>query len=77
LLGDVKAIGNYAPAFQSQKQAKEEGFSEVLFLDARNDRYIEEVFQILCFDGYNKLNTSIISRLVLPISSWWTRTTIY
>eukprot|EP01114_Cavostelium_apophysatum_P011047 TRINITY_DN2521_c0_g1_i1.p1 TRINITY_DN2521_c0_g1~~TRINITY_DN2521_c0_g1_i1.p1 ORF type:complete len:365 (+),score=75.61 TRINITY_DN2521_c0_g1_i1:94-1188(+) len=40
--GDVKAIGNYAPAFRAQQEAKKEGYAEVLFLDARNDKYVEE-----------------------------------
>jgi len=51
--GDVKAIGNYAPAFAAQKKAKEDGFSEVLFLDAKYDKYIEEAgaSNIFCFKG--------------------------
>lgn len=51
--GEVKAIGNYAPAFAAQKKAKEEGFSEVLFLDAKYDKYIEEAgaSNIFCFKG--------------------------
>jgi len=40
--GAVKAIGNYAPAFKAQKEAKEEGYNEVLFLDAKYDRFVEE-----------------------------------
>jgi len=40
--GDVKAIGNYAPAFKVQKEAKETGYAEVLFLDGKHDRYVEE-----------------------------------
>jgi len=40
--GDVKAVGNYAPCFHAQKTAKEEGFSEVLFLDAVEEKYVEE-----------------------------------
>lgn len=39
--GDVKAIGNYAMCFQAQAEAKELGFSDVLFLDETNQR-IEE-----------------------------------
>jgi len=40
--GDVKAIGNYAACFLSQKSAKDSGFSEVLFLDAKEEKYVEE-----------------------------------
>jgi len=40
--GEVKAIGNYAPAFLGQKNAKDQGYHEVLFLDAKYDKYVEE-----------------------------------
>jgi len=40
--GSVKAIGNYAPCFLSQKHAKDKGFSEVLFLDALTEKHVEE-----------------------------------
>ncbi len=40
--GAVKAIGNYVPAFLAQKEAKEKGFNEVLFLDSRYDHFVEE-----------------------------------
>eukprot|EP01087_Luapelamoeba_hula_P013643 TRINITY_DN3900_c0_g1_i1.p1 TRINITY_DN3900_c0_g1~~TRINITY_DN3900_c0_g1_i1.p1 ORF type:complete len:257 (+),score=31.67 TRINITY_DN3900_c0_g1_i1:291-1061(+) len=40
--GDVKAVGNYAPCFAAQKSAKDDGFAEVLVLDAREDKYVEE-----------------------------------
>lgn len=40
-VGDVKAAGNYAPCFGAQKQAKEAGFSDVLYLDVGGER-IEE-----------------------------------
>jgi len=40
--GDVKAIGNYAACFLSQKAAKDSGFAEVLFLDAKEEKYVEE-----------------------------------
>eukprot|EP01129_Flabellula_baltica_P005561 TRINITY_DN2026_c0_g1_i1.p1 TRINITY_DN2026_c0_g1~~TRINITY_DN2026_c0_g1_i1.p1 ORF type:complete len:394 (+),score=106.53 TRINITY_DN2026_c0_g1_i1:156-1184(+) len=41
-VGYVKAAGNYAPAFMSQKKAKEEGYSEALFLDSKEVKYLEE-----------------------------------
>jgi branched-chain amino acid aminotransferase len=40
--GHVKAIGNYAPVFKTQQEAKKKGFSEVVFLDARFERFVEE-----------------------------------
>ncbi|KAH1049916.1 hypothetical protein AAZX31_08G061500 [Glycine max] len=41
--GGVKNIGNYAPVFQVTKEAKAKGFFDVLFLDAEEHKYIEEV----------------------------------
>ncbi|XP_060173352.1 branched-chain-amino-acid aminotransferase 2, chloroplastic-like [Lycium barbarum] len=41
--GGVKSITNYAPALRAIKSAKERGFSDVLYLDSVNKRYIEEV----------------------------------
>jgi len=41
--GGVKAIGNYAPGMVPSKMAKKEGYSEIIYLDAVNHRYIEEV----------------------------------
>jgi branched-chain amino acid aminotransferase len=40
--GAVKAAGNYAPCFLAQVDAKSKGFDEVLFLDAKEEKYIEE-----------------------------------
>jgi len=41
--GEVKAIGNYAPGMMPSMNAKKEGFAEVIYLDAVEHRYIEEV----------------------------------
>ena len=41
--GGVKAIGNYAPGMVPSKQAKKSGYAEVIYLDAIEHRYIEEV----------------------------------
>ncbi len=41
--GGVKAIGNYAPGMVPSKMAKKEGYSEIIYLDAVNHKYIEEV----------------------------------
>ena len=40
--GCIKAIGNYASGMYHVHKAKEEGFDELLYLDARNNKYIEE-----------------------------------
>ncbi|CAA6653490.1 unnamed protein product [Spirodela intermedia] len=40
--GDVKTIANYAPVLKAQREAKAKGFTEILFLDSVNQRYLEE-----------------------------------
>jgi branched-chain amino acid aminotransferase len=41
--GDVKVAGNYAPSFVSQRQAAEVGCQQVLWLDANEKHWIEEM----------------------------------
>jgi branched-chain amino acid aminotransferase len=41
--GGVKAIGNYAPGMMPSRKAKEAGFAEVIYLDAEEHKYVEEV----------------------------------
>ncbi|OIT32114.1 PREDICTED: branched-chain-amino-acid aminotransferase 2, chloroplastic-like [Nicotiana attenuata] len=41
--GGVKSITNYAPVLKAMKNAKEKGYSDVLYLDAVTKKYIEEV----------------------------------
>jgi len=41
--GGIKAVGNYAPTLQPQAKAKAEGFDNVLYLDAKEGKYLEEV----------------------------------
>ncbi|MBL7052265.1 MAG: branched-chain amino acid aminotransferase [Candidatus Marinimicrobia bacterium] len=41
--GCVKAVGNYAASMRPAKFVKSEGFSEVVYLDAREEKYLEEV----------------------------------
>lgn len=41
--GGVKAIGNYAPSLMPQKKSKEEGFDNCLYLDAEEQKYLEEI----------------------------------
>ena len=41
--GDVKTAGNYAASFLPAQEAKKEGYTQVLWLDAKEHKYIEEV----------------------------------
>mmetsp|Transcript_31149 Transcript_31149/g.89372 ORF Transcript_31149/g.89372 Transcript_31149/m.89372 type:complete len:430 (-) Transcript_31149:106-1395(-) len=40
-VGDVKAAGNYAPCFSAQKEARDAGYSDVIYLDVTG-QHIEE-----------------------------------
>ena len=37
-----QAIGNYAPCFKGQQEAKAAGFNDALFLDSETGEYVEE-----------------------------------
>ena len=41
-VGDVKVGGNYAAGVRASMRAREHGYTEVLYLDAREKRYIDE-----------------------------------
>jgi branched-chain amino acid aminotransferase len=41
-VGDVKVGGNYAASLRVSKKARELGYNEVLYLDAREKKYIDE-----------------------------------
>lgn len=41
-VGDVKVGGNYAAALRASVAAKQHGYADALFLDARHKRYIDE-----------------------------------
>ena len=42
-VGNIKAEGNYGASLYASKQAKEKGYTQVLWLDAQENRYVEEV----------------------------------
>ena len=42
-VGYAKTIGNYAASLKAQVEAKEKGYSQVLWLDALERKYVEEV----------------------------------
>ena len=41
--GEAKTSGNYAPTLLATHRATQDGFSQVLWLDAKEHRYVEEV----------------------------------
>lgn len=42
-VGHIKAEGNYGASLYASKIAKEQGYTQVLWLDAKENRYVEEV----------------------------------
>lgn len=65
--GGVKAIGNYAPGMVPSRNAKAQGFAEIIYLDAVHHTYIEEVGAANFFcvkDGV--LHTPELSGTILP-----------
>lgn len=42
-IGEAKTAGNYAASIKAQAEAKQKGFSQVLWLDGIEQKYIEEV----------------------------------
>uniref|UniRef100_A0ACD5X567 Uncharacterized protein n=1 Tax=Avena sativa TaxID=4498 RepID=A0ACD5X567_AVESA len=65
--GGVKTIGNYASVLKAQTIAKENGYSDVLFLDAIHNKYLEEVSScnIFIVKG-NTISTPPIEGTILP-----------
>ncbi|AOZ91891.1 branched-chain amino acid aminotransferase [Paenibacillus crassostreae] len=66
-LGTAKAAGNYAASIKAQTEAKEAGYSQVLWLDALERKYVEEVGSMNIFFKINgtvitpELNGSILA----------------
>ena len=66
-VGRAKTGGNYAASFKASYQAKQEGFNEVLWLDGREQRYVQEVGamnMMFVIDG--KIVTSELGDTILP-----------
>ncbi|MEX0679884.1 MAG: branched-chain amino acid aminotransferase [Balneolales bacterium] len=66
-VGDVKVPGNYAASLQPTTKAQEQGFTQVLWLDAKERKYVEEVgsMNIFFYIG-NTLVTPPLNGSILP-----------
>lgn len=64
--GGVKYIGNYAGGMLPARKTKAKGFNECIYLDAREDKYIEEVgaANFFCVKGHTLLTPQLGS--ILP-----------
>jgi branched-chain amino acid aminotransferase len=66
-VGEAKTGGNYAASLKGQAAAKEKGFSQVLWLDALERRYVEEVGTMnIFFQIDNTVITSPLTGSILP-----------
>lgn len=65
--GGVKTIGNYAAVLKAQSAAKAKGYSDVLYLDCVNKKYLEEVSSCNIFVVKdNVISTPAIKGTILP-----------
>lgn len=65
--GEAKTSGNYAGSLAAQKEAREAGCSQVLWLDARERRFVEEVGTMnILFRINDELITSPLTGSILP-----------
>ena len=66
-VGEAKTAGNYAASLMASEEAKELGFTQVLWLDAAERRYIEEVGTMnIFFVIGDTLVTPALSGSILP-----------
>jgi len=64
--GEAKTGGNYASSLKAGLEAKKKGFDQVLWLDGREQRYIEEVGAMNMFFVYgNRIVTSALNGSIL------------
>jgi len=66
-VGDCKTAGNYAASLMAQREAKKLGYSQVLYLDALKQKYIEEVGTMNMFVQFkDEVATPRLSGTILP-----------
>jgi branched-chain amino acid aminotransferase len=66
-IGASKTAGNYAASLLAQMEAKEKGFTQVLWLDAKERKYIEEVGTMnIFFRLGDEVVTSPLTGSILP-----------
>ncbi|KAF1875142.1 hypothetical protein Lal_00007758 [Lupinus albus] len=65
--GGIKSITNYSPAYKAGNEAREGGFSDVLYLDSATGKFIEEVStcNIFVVKG-NAISTPKAEGTILP-----------
>ncbi|MBU0986659.1 MAG: branched-chain amino acid aminotransferase, partial [Proteobacteria bacterium] len=65
--GEAKTSGNYGPTLIASKQAAEKGYTQVLWIDAKERKYVEEVgTSNIFFMINNELVTPPLKGTILP-----------
>ncbi|MFK9093969.1 branched-chain amino acid aminotransferase [Bacillus salipaludis] len=80
-VGHVKTAGNYAASMKAQEKADANGFAQILWLDAKENKYVEEVGSMNIFFKINgevvtpRLNGSILPGVtrdsVIELLKYW------
>ena len=66
-VGEAKTAGNYAASIMAAVEAQKQGFTQVLWLDARERRYVEEVGTMNIFFALaDRIVTPPLSGSILP-----------
>lgn len=66
-IGECKTSANYAASFAGQVEAKKEGYSQVLWLDGIEQKYIEEVGAMNVFVRFkDEVTTPMLNGSILP-----------
>ncbi len=66
-VGECKTGGNYAASLLAQKEARAEGYAQVLWLDAIEQRYLEEVGTMNLFVRFkDEIATAPLTGSILP-----------
>jgi len=68
-IGHVKAAGNYAPCFRAQREAKGDGYSDIIYLDVGAE-YIEEAAasNFFCVDENNVVRTPQLGQILAGVT---------
>ncbi len=65
--GEAKTSGNYASSLLAAEEAKEKGFTQVLWLDAKERKYVEEVGTMnMFFQIEGEVITAPLTGTILP-----------
>jgi branched-chain amino acid aminotransferase len=66
-LGEAKTVANYAASLLAAEEAKQKGFTQVLWLDARERKFVEEVGTMnMFFVIGNEVITAPLTGSILP-----------